>query len=343
MELYLLIGLVHFVLLVTYIAMPKLEVENRIFSVTINKDGKRSGEIKSIYMKYVLLVFLGNILILAIISFLEAYELVETHSLFLLDIFALIAMILIVYNIARAKTMEYKKRNIDLSELSENLIYADLDIKSGRASIILFSIPVIILLINLLMRILQNGYFRVAMIGDIAPSILILAIMLLIYYSVVKSKQIIDPNEFKESKKRNQVYTFRWTLYTIINSIAFLLAMLFNDYIIIKNIDIGFGIEWIFIGLSLFVFVYTLGNFLITGQAGSRIDLDKKNEKSEVKMTDDDSNWKCGLIYFNPKDSAIFVQKRFGIGHTINFGNVKAVLLFVVLIIVIILYSKYTK
>ena len=34
-----------------------------------------------------------------------------------------------------------------------------------------------------------------------------------------------------------------------------------------------------------------------------------------------DQCWKLGMFYFNPADSAIFVEKRFGIGYTINFGN----------------------
>ena len=34
-----------------------------------------------------------------------------------------------------------------------------------------------------------------------------------------------------------------------------------------------------------------------------------------------DACWKLGLIYFNPADPAFLVEKRFGIGYTMNFGN----------------------
>ena len=34
-----------------------------------------------------------------------------------------------------------------------------------------------------------------------------------------------------------------------------------------------------------------------------------------------DAAWKLGLIYFNPADPSILIEKRFGIGYTINFGN----------------------
>jgi uncharacterized membrane protein len=34
-----------------------------------------------------------------------------------------------------------------------------------------------------------------------------------------------------------------------------------------------------------------------------------------------DKCWKGAVIYYNPDDAALFVQKRFGIGYTFNFAN----------------------
>jgi uncharacterized membrane protein len=34
-----------------------------------------------------------------------------------------------------------------------------------------------------------------------------------------------------------------------------------------------------------------------------------------------DACWKFGLFYYNPDDAALMVEKRFGIGYTVNFGN----------------------
>jgi uncharacterized membrane protein len=45
-----------------------------------------------------------------------------------------------------------------------------------------------------------------------------------------------------------------------------------------------------------------------------------------------DACWHLGQIYYNPQDPAIFVQKRLGLGYTVNFGNrISWVLLAVVL------------
>ncbi len=34
-----------------------------------------------------------------------------------------------------------------------------------------------------------------------------------------------------------------------------------------------------------------------------------------------DEHWRLGVLYFNPEDSALFVEKRFGIGYTLNFAR----------------------
>ena len=48
----------------------------------------------------------------------------------------------------------------------------------------------------------------------------------------------------------------------------------------------------------------------------------------------DDSHWILGSIYFNRDDPSVFVERRFGIGWTINFGSVGGVLTMVALLAV---------
>jgi uncharacterized membrane protein len=47
---------------------------------------------------------------------------------------------------------------------------------------------------------------------------------------------------------------------------------------------------------------------------------------------DDDEYWKGGLIYVNRDDPAVFVQRRFGVGWTVNFGRPGGMLFGVVLV-----------
>ncbi|GGM18547.1 membrane protein [Paraliobacillus quinghaiensis] len=49
--------------------------------------------------------------------------------------------------------------------------------------------------------------------------------------------------------------------------------------------------------------------------------IDDQSANSKTESVDEDKYWKGGLIYFNPNDPSIFVEKRFGIGWTLNFAN----------------------
>jgi len=46
-----------------------------------------------------------------------------------------------------------------------------------------------------------------------------------------------------------------------------------------------------------------------------------------------DEHWKMGVIYFNPEDPALFVEKRFGIGYTLNFGHASSWLILALVLV----------
>ena len=45
------------------------------------------------------------------------------------------------------------------------------------------------------------------------------------------------------------------------------------------------------------------------------------SEPSEAPERSADDCWKAGIIYYNPADPVLFVEKRLGFGYTLNFGN----------------------
>jgi uncharacterized membrane protein len=49
-----------------------------------------------------------------------------------------------------------------------------------------------------------------------------------------------------------------------------------------------------------------------------------------------DECWKLGQFYYNPDDPALMVERRFGIGYTVNFGNRLSWLLMGVLLLIVI-------
>jgi uncharacterized membrane protein len=60
------------------------------------------------------------------------------------------------------------------------------------------------------------------------------------------------------------------------------------------------------------------------GQGGSRLIGGGKGSPISGPPVGDrtpDRCWKLGVFYFNPDDSAVFVEKRFGIGYSLNFAR----------------------
>jgi uncharacterized membrane protein len=61
------------------------------------------------------------------------------------------------------------------------------------------------------------------------------------------------------------------------------------------------------------------------GQGGSRMAANdqKASTGSAVPIGDrtPDRYWKLGVFYFNRDDSAVFVEKRFGLGYSLNFAR----------------------
>jgi uncharacterized membrane protein len=85
---------------------------------------------------------------------------------------------------------------------------------------------------------------------------------------------------------------------------------------------------WLVLGLSLgllvLVFVFLAFFMFRVGQGGSRLRDEPTSDAASPTINvnvDDDRYWKLGQFYFNPADPALFVEKRFGIGYTCNFGR----------------------
>jgi uncharacterized membrane protein len=57
------------------------------------------------------------------------------------------------------------------------------------------------------------------------------------------------------------------------------------------------------------------------GQGGTRRAAPAPRDGAPVGDRTADARWKWGLFYADADDPALFVEKRFGIGYTLNFGN----------------------
>ena len=75
--------------------------------------------------------------------------------------------------------------------------------------------------------------------------------------------------------------------------------------------------------LGLLPLGLALGVMLLALRARDRLDapVDARPGAETVGDRTADTHWKGGLFYVNPDDPALFVEKRIGIGYTLNFGR----------------------
>ena len=170
---------------------------------------------------------------------------------------------------------------------------------------------------------------------------LVMVIMfLLINWSILNSKQQIDPGDPADSANRNAIFRRRWSFFNVMSSLMVILLFTFTQL----NMTLHFNPDLVLLVSTVVPGIIVLGAMIITfttGQGGSRIG-PRKSPASPVRPYGNDDSWKLGGLYFNPEDPAIFVEKRFGSGWTINLGQIKAWLIiggFLALIITLAIWA----
>jgi uncharacterized membrane protein len=93
------------------------------------------------------------------------------------------------------------------------------------------------------------------------------------------------------------------------------------------------GRTWlVVVPLMLFNFGVTIWMFRV-GQGGQRAVAPAARREVHGDATPDHA-WVLGMYYVNPRDPAMWVENRFGLGYTLNFGNWRAWLLIIGMILV---------
>jgi uncharacterized membrane protein len=230
-----------------------------------------------------------------------------------------------------------------------------------------FLIPAIIIVINIL--ICFNVYHKVP---DMIPehwnalgqanrwvkkyykSILIVPLlqcfitisMFLSYKVIGWSKQQISASNPEKSKKQSRIFRYVWSVYmiaiTIIINLFFTFLNLNRLQVIESNSNV---IKISTLGLMCIIFIGSLMVIIRTGQGGSRIKLGNiEDNSSNLIDRDDDKYWKLGSsFYVNKDDPALFIEKRFGIGWTMNFGRIESIVITVVFVAIAILMPVLLK
>jgi uncharacterized membrane protein len=101
------------------------------------------------------------------------------------------------------------------------------------------------------------------------------------------------------------------------------------------------GRAWSFVMVPLFLFNVAVGYWMFrVGQGFQKTIAPAARQGVHGDATPDEA-WKAGgFLYFNPRDPAIWVEKRIGFGYTLNMGNSRAWLLIAGLMLAPIVFAR---
>lgn len=160
---------------------------------------------------------------------------------------------------------------------------------------------------------------------------LYLTLLFLFINSMIgRAKQQINAENPEESMHKNVIFRRRWSLYIILTGTALTLMFSFIQLSFIYPVNQ----QLLTIVPLVFSLAVTAGAVVLTittGQGGSRVKTGT-GAYGNVIDRDDDRYWKLGQFYVNKNDPALFLEKRFGVGWTINFARPLAWIIFLVII-----------
>lgn len=151
-------------------------------------------------------------------------------------------------------------------------------------------------------------------------AVAIIIIFIFVNISIAKAKQLVESSDPDGSLERNIRFRYMWSMFMTIMGFLVVLLMCFGQLFILYELSSSvMGIVTsVFIAIIL---IGSIGLSLVTGQGGSRLKSKDSQQKNSISVADNDEYWKAGIFYWNPKDPSIFIEKRFGIGWTMNFAK----------------------
>ncbi len=123
---------------------------------------------------------------------------------------------------------------------------------------------------------------------------------------IISTDSDINAN-YNRAKKKN--WADAWVQFLWVNVVFTILCVLcvaiyYNEIVIIG----GFTI-------------YVIVDFILIASLVKKSSMIKSNYEIDIPIDDDDDNWIFGMIYYNPNDMRLNVEKRTGVGSTINMAR----------------------
>ena len=245
-----------------------------------------------------------------------------SFSIWMLWIFAVIVMCMLPYRKGNQKMMEWKRERC-LPENGANIIYAELK-NAGNIRCVRWQAFVPPCVISLILAIFSLVYFRQYKLEVFFGTIVTFAICTLLFYAcavcmdrmkakVISSDSDINVNYTRACKK---IYKNLWLCCAWLNNvyiIALLIAMVAEVRLNILSSSVILWASILYTILALYLCMRTFNHYhKLTVKYGKYRDINTDSEEQ---------NWIWGIFYYNPREKKTLVNKRIGVGTTVNMAT----------------------
>lgn len=349
------------IILITQILYTRVSRKNILLGVKIPEDKMETDEIKKIVKGFIMENIIVGIPLIILISLLLYY--MDNIKNFVLAPFLYLGTLFLLYIKWNKKTKDLKKEK-GWDKLGGKVLVIDTKFsrdrgKTNNISRKWFLIPLGIVIFNLMLTFIMypslpdvipthwdfkgnvDGYMDKSILVALITPISQIAIGIILYFSyyfMMKSKQQINPKSPELSLKKNIIFRRSWSIYFIVSLIALELVFTWSNLISLGVLNNMKLLNVIQIPIWSIMIIWSLVLGIVVGQGGDRLKIADNKEASQEYDIDDDDLWKfSNSIYYNPDDSSLFVEKRVGVGWTVNAGRpIGMAIMFLPFIIIIL-------
>lgn len=159
-----------------------------------------------------------------------------------------------------------------------------------------------------------------AVLMPVAAQLFLILVFRIVNYSIAASKQQIDAAHPRRSLQQNLIFRRKWSGFLLFSGFLLVLVFALIPLQMLLRFDARIS-GAVLLAVLLFILLGVIRLGFTTGQGGSRIRVADAGTGTGNVNRDDDRHWKLGAFYFNPDDPALFLEKRFGVGWTVNWAR----------------------
>jgi uncharacterized membrane protein len=354
--------LIFVIILAINILTPKFTRKEIVFGVRIPEDKIDSDEIKHIKAQFVKNNLIIGIPFIILFSMLN-YSFLNV-GMILFTTFAFVFISFLIYLISNRAMKNLKSQKLWFQG-KKQVVTVDTSFSRSKSNMLVsvwfFLIPVVIIIVNIILGYMYydtlpykvptqwdfsgnvTGYqFKSRFLIWEMPitQIFTTFMFFIVYKGIGWSKQQISSIDPEASVKKNSIFRRSWSMYMVIFAVVTNLLLTVATVQIFRVFNVSNTFSNIII--LAFVLVTILSSIVLAfkiGQGGSNIRFksDGENAKPDFGDKDDDKYWIiANSIYYNKNDPSLFVEKRFGIGWTINAGRSLGMAIYIGIIVFVI-------